>query len=60
MRNHGYCVVHGVHLRVSAEQRCGEIWAVGSSSGEHGAACLEGDRTRGGEGGEFLVFCFVE
>ena len=42
MRSHGYCLVHSVHLRVSAEQRHGEIPAVGSSSGEHGSGLTGG------------------
>ena len=59
MRNHRYCVVHGVHLRVSAEQRCGEIWAVGSSSGEHGGGLPGGrqDQRWGGRRVSGILFC---
>ena len=39
MRNRGYHDVHGVHLRASAEQRCGEIRAVGGSLWQ----CMEAD-----------------
>lgn len=59
MRSHGYCVVHSVHLRVSAEQRCGEIPAVGSSSGEHGGGLTGGrqDQRWGGRGVSGILFC---
>ena len=59
MWSHGYCVVHSGHLRVSTEQRCGEIWAVGSSSGDHGGA-LPGERQDqrwGGRGIPGILFC---
>lgn len=59
MRSHGYCVVHGGHLRVSTEQRCGEIWAVGGSSGDHGGGLPGGRQAQrwGGRGISGILFC---